>query len=201
MGKLSFWKSIMTDSTDMTSAEDLREKNSDKIRGRIPKSAWAYVRGQYELAGRTYEDIGNEFNSTPSAVFYVVKQARDRGVEPSLEKPSEEVMQAARGSLEPRVARSRSESPAKSSAVEQMAQQANAMLTNETCKRLFDATSDTIVSFVGFEAEPNEQGKKLVKEALHAVRRAMASLELKVEMMPLLPANSQAQATQTEDVA
>lgn len=199
MGKLSFWNQIVTDITANAPAEDARQNNQDKIRGRIPKSAWAYVRGQYELAGRTYEDIGNEFNSTPSAVFYVVKQARDRGVEPTLEKPSEEVMQAARGSSEPRPARSKAE--AAPSVVEQMAQQANAMLTNEGCKRLFDATSDTIVSFVGFEAEPNEQGKKLVKEALHAVRRALASLELKVEMTPLLPASAQGNVIQSEDVA
>ncbi len=174
------------------------ENPAEKIRGRIPKAAWAYVRGQYELAGRTYEDIGNEFNSTPSAVFYVVKQARDRGIEPSLEKPSDEIMQAARGSSEPRVVRVKSEAPSQPSAVEQMAQQANAMLTNETCKRLFDATSDTIVSFVGFEGEPTEMSKKMVKESLHAVRRALASLELKVEMMPLMAVAKQ---TESEAVA
>ncbi len=173
----------MTESAENHTTDDAREK----IRGRIPKSAWGYVRGQYEQAGRTYEDIGNEFNSTPSAVFYVVKQARDRGVEPSLEKPSDEVMQAARGTSEPRPSRVRPElANDQPSVVEQMAQQANAMLTNETCKRLFDATSDTIVSYVGFEAEPNESGKKLVKEALHAVRRALASLELKIETMPMV---------------
>jgi len=182
------------------------EDSRDKVRGRIPKGAWSYVRGQYELAGRTYQEIGDEFNCTPSAVFYVVKQARDREIEPSLERPSEDMMRAARAGEKVTGEKTAGEkiseratndfswasrkvrdvtAPAQPSQVEKMAEQANAMLTNETCKRLFDATSNTIVSFVGFEAAPDNNSKKMAKDAIHEVRRALASLELKIEMMPL----------------
>ena len=70
-----------------TSAASTETDSSEKIRGRIPKSAWGYVRGQYEIAGLTYEEIGQEFNCTPSAVFYVVKQATLREIAPTLERP------------------------------------------------------------------------------------------------------------------
>jgi len=169
--------------------------DSDKIRGRIPKHAWGYVRGQYELKNRTYEEIGKEFNCTPSAVFYVVKQATLREIEATLELPADETAKAEINRI---MAKSKattswtarqgtpvqSVAPKAPSQVELMAQQANAMLEDEHCKRLFDATSKTIVDYVGFKAAPDDDAKKAFKDALHELRRSIASIELKVEMMP-----------------
>lgn len=171
------------------------DSQSEKIRGRIPKAAWGYVRGQYELAEKTYEEIGREFNCTPSAVFYVVKQARDREIPATLDRPSDDVLAAAR-SAERAMDKAKDEfswasrkvrditTPRAPSQVEQMAEQANAWLSDEGCKRLFDASSNVIVGFNGFKAAPDESGRKLVKDAIHETRRALASLELKIEMTP-----------------
>jgi hypothetical protein len=185
---------ITTDSTDA----------AEKIRGRIPKAAWGYVRGQYELAEKTYEEIGREFNCTPSAVFYVVKQARDREIPATLERPTDDVLAAARSS-EATLDKAKDNfrwasqkvrevtAPRAPSQVEQMAEQATAWLSDEGCKRLFDASSNVIVGFNGFKATPDESGKKLVKDAIHETRRALASLELKIEMMPVNTAAPQSQ--------
>ncbi len=177
--------------------------DSDKARGRIPKHAWGYVRGQYELANRTYEEIGKEFNCTPSAVFYVVKQASIRAIEPTLELPKDDTAKAEINRI---MANSKATSqwaarkvetvvePKGPSQVELMAQQANAMLEDEHCKRLFAATSKTIVDYVAFKAAPEEAAKKEFKEAMHELRRALASIELKVEMAQVAPARQQVAA-------
>ena len=171
------------------------QHEAGKIRGRIPRSDWAYVLGQSKLVGRTLESIGNEYGAKPSAIHYVVKQAgllaADGKLEPTLEKPATQEASAAMHEAISKARRSsqwsakRIEDVVKApSQVELMAQQANAMLEDETCKRLFDATSKTIVDYVAFKAGPADSAKKEFKDALHELRRAIASIELKVEMTP-----------------
>lgn len=177
----------------------------DKIRGRIPRSDWGYVLGQ-KLAGRTLKSIGDEYGAEPSAIHYVVKKAhelaQDNKLTPSMEKPEPTEASAA---MQAAISKARKSSewsirkvqevaePAKPSQVELMAQQANAMLEDENCKRLFDATSKTIVDYVAFKAAPDDGAKKEFKDALHELRRAIASIELKVEMAPTKAAPPAAQ--------
>ena len=175
-----------------TSAASTETDSSEKIRGRIPKSAWGYVRGQYEIAGLTYEEIGQEFNCTPSAVFYVVKQATLREIAPTLERPEPSLSETANNAAAVRdhqwatrkVREVTAPAPAKPSQVELMAQQAQSLLEDETCKRLFDAASKVIMEFTAMRAGPDDTAKKQAKEALHELRRAAASVELKIETTP-----------------
>lgn len=169
----------------------------DKVRGRIPRADWGYVLGQYRMAERTLQSIGDEYGAKPSAIHYVVKQAgklADEGnLEPTLEKPEGNEAEAS-AAMKRAISKARASSewsirrvqevaaPPKPSQVELMAQQANAMLEDENCKRLFDATSKTIIDYVAFKAGPEASAKDEFKKSLHDLRRAIASIELKVEM-------------------
>lgn len=181
-----------------TNAASTDTDSAEKIRGRIPKSAWGYVRGQYEIAGLTYEEIGQEFNCTPSAVFYVVKQAALREIPPTLERPSPSLSETAThmaaidrdnqwAARKVREVTQQQPAPHKPSQVELMAQQAESLLEDETCKRLFDAASKVIMEFTAMRAGPDETAKKQAKDALHELRRAAASVELKIETTPNTP--------------
>lgn len=169
-------------------------QDGERPRGRIPKGHWAYVRGLYEVKGLTFKEIGDEYGCTPSAVFYVVKQAQRQDLEPTLDMPTQEasneinrIMRQAKatdGWAKSKVHQVIAK-PAQPSQVELMAQQANDMLQDEKARRLFDASSETILGYVGFMSEPTEANRQRAKDSLHSLRRAVAGLELAIETKPL----------------
>lgn len=175
------------------------DETAKKPRARIPRSDWGYVLGQSRIAGRTLQSIGDEYGAEPSAIHYVVKKASELAekgdLQPTLEKPQYSEQEAA-AAAERAISKARrsndwaarriqeTTAPAQPSQVELMAKQANAMLEDEHCKRLFDATSKTIVDYVAFKAGPEASAKQQFKDALHELRRAIASIELKIELAP-----------------
>lgn len=178
----------MTESGDSISVPmtvTAEEDGADKIRGRIPKFAWGYVRGQYELARRTYEDIGTEFNCTPSAVFYVVKQARDRDIPATLETPDPSRMEAqrtahrARAALDRVVANANREFAQKQQEVKAPAPDPMAQLDNfPLTKRYLTAAGEAGKLIMAWEADRSEANWLAMEEKMKQVRKADAGIQI-----------------------
>lgn len=173
------------------------DDNADKIRGRIPKFAWGYVRGQYEIAKRTYEDIGNEFNCTPSAVFYVVKQARDRDIPATLDAPdatkleAQRTAQRARAALDRVVANANREfaqkhadiKPAPAPQPDPLSQLDNFPLT----KRYLTAAGEAGKLLMAWETDRSEANWLAMEEKMKEVRKADAAVQIARYQKPATP--------------
>lgn len=158
---------------------------SDKIRGRIPKFAWGYVRGQYEIAKRTYEDIGNEFNCTPSAVFYVVKQARDRDIPATLEAPdaSQPIQNTtalrARAALDRVVANANRAFVQKQAEVQPPPPDPMAQLDKyPMTKRYLTAAGEVGKLIMAWEADRTEANWQAMEDKMKDVRKADAAIQI-----------------------
>lgn len=194
--------SAMQDSTEA--------KNGKKVRGRIQNAEWGYVLYQYKNNKRTYEEIGDEFGCTPSAVFYVVKQAELRGVEPVAERPVISANEGARAinrisqnsqwaanKVRAAVANEQPAAPARPSQVDMMAEKAKAMLEDEVAQRVFDRMSKLLISWNDFKSEPTAASKQVVKDSVKEALRAASAMELKVELTPV---NQQQPAAQQSNI-
>jgi hypothetical protein len=167
--------------------------DKDKIRGRIPRQAWAYVRGLYELKGLTYEQIGNMYNSTPSAVFYVVQQARKLEMEPTLTAPTAEELQTPVKRPRKRRtdtlawARAAVKRPAISEA---SAEQAQAILADPTAKRVFETTSKLLLDYTAWNEQPSDASENTLKESVREALRAISKIEITIATRPKAQANA-----------
>jgi hypothetical protein len=170
--------------------------DKDKIRGRIPRQAWAYVRGLYELKGLTYEQIGNMYNSTPSAVFYVVQQARKLEMEPTLTAPTAEELQTPVKRPRKRRtdtlawARAAVKRPANPGISDASAEQAQAILADPTAKRVFETTSKLLLDYTAWNEQPSDDSEATLKEAVREALRAISKIEITIATRPKAQANA-----------
>lgn len=177
--------------TEITSAPE--QTDSDKTRGRIPKTHWAYILGQRRLTTRTLQSIADDYGANASAVHYVVRMAEEKAAKgelvPTLEMPTEEatseinriMRNAKQGPAKP-ATEAWAANKAKDATTPQVPSQTDTMLEDPHCKRLFDAAAKAILDYNAFKANPVEETKANLKESLHGTHRALASIELKVEM-------------------
>ncbi len=176
----------MTEMTETTSTSSA-DQDGGKIRGRIPRQAWAYVRGLYELLGMTYEQIGDMYNSTPSAVFYVVQQARKNEIEPTTEAPTAEMLQM-------RVKRPRRRNKdslawaraavSQAALSEQANAQANAILEDPNAKRVFDTTSKLLLDFAAWKDGAAGDVEARLKESIREALRSISKIEIMIATQP-----------------
>lgn len=160
-------------------------------RGKIPRIAWGYVLGLYDQAHETLKSIGDRFGVEPSAVHYVLKQARLQNLEPSLEAPSAGALADAssrRAAVLPRTERLPRLVPAApppplapmvNEAVEEVSR-------SPLVRRVFDSSAAVLNAILAFERDSSRENSQKLDEARKACSRALAAVEIWAHQMSVL---------------
>ncbi len=159
-------------------------------RGKIPRHAWAYVLGLYDRAHETLKSIGDRFGVEPSAVHYVLKQARLQNLEPTLEMPESDTLAV----LPPR----RAPIPRQNVRMPQIVHPAappapppvDAAVEEVSCsplaRRVFDAAAAIINAMLAFEQDPSRENAQQLEETRKIGSRALAAVEIWTHQMTAL---------------
>ena len=172
------------------------DANAKRPRGRIPRGAWGYVLGLYDQANETLKMIGDRFGVEPSAVHYVLRQAREKGLEPTLTAPSSDLMATPRrlidGRQMPREKKAQQASAPASvtaSAIRIVEPQPTVDLAmaeasrSPLAKRVMDSSAEIINAILHFEKDPTRENSHKLDEARKTGLRAMAAIEIWLHQM------------------
>ncbi len=177
--------------------------DSKRPRGRIPRGAWGYTLYLYDHKRETLKEIGDRFGVEPSAVHYVLRQARQKNIPYSREVPTAEILAKPRREIESRAANlsqmpvtddgkrhftktTTITLPAQEAApsVEKQADETFAELNKSPlAKRVFDCSAEIINAILSFERDPSRENAVKLEETRKSGSRALAAIEIWMHQM------------------
>lgn len=183
---------------DVTDLDD-----SKRPRGRIPRGAWGYALYLYDQKRETLKEIGDRFGVEPSAVHYVLRQARQKNIPHSREVPTAEILAKPRREIESRTANlllmptfeDDKRHFSKTAAMTLPAQQAGPSVEKQAdetfaelnksplAKRVFDSSAGIINAILSFEHDPSRENAAKLEEARKSGSRALAAIEIWMHQM------------------